>query len=428
MKRGISIIIVLMLFCTVISAKQTKIINKSFKVEPNKTIEFEDFSSLNVKISSWDKDEIGFNLKAYVESSDNDFEKFYINSLDIQNEILGSRQIISLVRTDEKGGFSFLGLFKIRIGYHFSSEIKGEIFLPKNLSLNLDFRYSDIVISGINGVKEINGRGNDLSVFDCTGMSKIDNNYGKITLEKCKGDINLKSRSTNIEINDHIGDLIIESDYTNIKINNVDGRIGIADKSGDIEIKNAVVKNLDIPYSNLEIRDMNPRDDNTLYIKGKSSTIEFYNVKSNMEIESDYTNVKFRNITGDIFFEGKSCDVKGDQVVGNLDVDATYSGLYFRELNANKIKISHSNNTIDLTLNSEPQQIDIINKYGKVDITMPSSYEGDIDLQTRYGQIRSDFDLNYHKGTSEIFAYSKGKSSKKHIKIENYSGDISLRK
>lgn len=427
MKMGGFLFLFLFVMHNIFYAGQTKIINKSFKAEQGKSIEFENFSGLNVKITQWDKNEIGINLKAYVDCSDKEYETNYIKSLDVSNDILGSRQIISLEKTTEESGTSIFGLFKVRLFYHFRSEIKGEIFLPKDWPANLNFTYSDIVLSGMKKLEEINGRGNDVKIYDCDGMKLIDNDYGKIKLEKCEGNLDINSRSTTIEINDHKGNLNIVSDYTDIKINNVDGKINIRDRSGDIEIKNAVVHELDIPYSDLEIRDMVPAYENNLKIKGKSSNYSFNKVKSNMEIESDYTEIRFREITGSIYFDGKSSKLTGNDLTGNLELKSHYSNFDFQNLAAKKIKVSQSNNSMNFYLITEPEQIDITNKYGNIDITMPRGYDGEINLGTRYGKIKSDFDIDLKSERSDMTGFTKGKNSRKKISIENYSGDILLK-
>ena len=165
-----------------------------------------------------------------------------------------------------------------------------------------------------------------------------------------------------------------------------------------------------------------------IIIKGKSSTLSFYNVKSDMDISSDYTNVKFRNTTGNISYQGKSCNLRGEQIEGDIDFDVSYSDIDFSALRAGSIKINDSNNSIYLTMVTEPRNVEIEDKYGKVELTIPGSYDGEINLRTQYGNIRSDFDLSYKKKSSETAAYSKGKNNGKKIRIETVSTDIYLRK
>lgn len=429
MKRGAFFLIVLLLFANTLFAGQTKNINKNFKVVAGKAIKFENFSGLKVKITTWERDEVGINLKAFVDCSDSEYETLYKDKLDVTSTTIGSKQIINLEKTNEEAGTSILGLFKIKLFYHFRLEIKGEIFLPKNLSANLDFSYSDIMLSNVPLLNEINGRGNYLVLYDCSGLSKIDNDYGKIRLEKCKGDLQINSRSTNIEVIDHSGDLKVHADYSDIKINNVSGLVGVIDRSGKIEIKNAVVKNLEIPYSELEISDVQPKANKKLFINGTSANFSFYNVKSDVEIKSPYSEARFINFSGDVTFTGQSSTIKGDEFEGNIYIDAAYSTIDFRRTKSKEIKIKDRSNTIGLSLDADPINVEIDNKYGSgIEIILPHGYDGEINVRNRFGKIRSEFELNYVEDASDIYASSKAKSVKKRIKIGSANSDITLKK
>ena len=80
-----------------------------------------------------------------------------------------------------------------------------------------------------------------------------------------------------------------------------------------------------------------------------------------------------------------------------------------------------------MDLVTEPENIDIQNKYGNVKIEMPRGYDGEIDLRTQYGQINNDFETDTRTDKNVVTAYTKGKSPEKKIRIKNYSGDISLK-
>ena len=427
MKRGDLIFILTLLIALPLFAGQSKTIKKNFIVEPGKTIEFENFSGVDIRLTAWDKNEIGINLKAYVESSDNDYEKEFIKSLNVTNDVLGSRQIITLEKTGEQPGTSILGLFKVKLFSHFRSDIKGEIFLPRNVSTSLAFNYSDLMIRGLKKIQEISGKSSDLKIYNCGIQNLIEDDYGKIEMEKCSGNLEIKSRSSTIEITDHDGSLEIKSDYSNISVENATGKVSIRDRSGSVEIKNAPVQYLDIDYTDLKVTDSNIGLDKTLKIEGKSSNYSFTDVNVNFDIRSDYTDVDFSAVNGNISFDGKSCTVKGFDVTGNIDIRSTYTGVDFSRVSSKSILIDNTSNSINLDLVTEPENIDIQNKYGNVKIEMPRGYDGEIDLRTQYGQINNDFETDTRTDKNVVTAYTKGKSPKKKIRIKNYSGDISLK-
>lgn len=406
-----------------IYAQQTKIISKSFNIEPGKIVEFVNFSGLSLRIVTWDKNEIEFNIKAKVKCSDEEYEKLYINSLDVESKVKDSRQVINFIKTNEKGGVSFLGLFRLRIGYRFHSEIQGEVSIPREMVSKLNFNYADIYLLGTTAISELTGTGNNLFLTDCSGIVTIENNYGKIKLDKCSSDININSISGTIEINDHVGDVKIKSDYTSIKLNNIKGRVGIGNRSGNIEIRNSIVKNLDIPYSKLELNDIYSPG-NQVKIKSQSSKCTFNNVQTDFEIEGDYTELKFEKITGDIIFSGRNSKINGNDINGNLDLTTSYSDLILSNLNSQAIKIINSSGDIKLKLNSEPIQVYIVNRFNLIDVKMPPGFNGEIDLETQYGNIKSDLIKNIKSFNNTTTGYAKGNSEKKRVKIRNLNSDI----
>jgi hypothetical protein len=118
MKRLISLAVVMLFVSFVINAAEYKKLKKSFKVEPNKRIEIESVSGLDVKVKSWDKNEVFFDLSVKIKSSDKEYEKAYIEALDIIERRTNSDLIIEFVETDEEGGWSFWDIFSLKFGFN----------------------------------------------------------------------------------------------------------------------------------------------------------------------------------------------------------------------------------------------------------------------------------------------------------------------
>lgn len=410
-----------------IPANQTRTIKKTFKVEEGQSITLEKFSGVNLKISTWDRDEISFDLKAVIDCSDEDYELEYANSLAIVNSISGNEQVFRLSATTSESGYYLFGLIKINLFYHFRKEIRGEIFLPKNKLELLQVNYSDIYLFQINNLLEISGRGNDILMHDCSGIERIINPYGKIRIEKCSGDLRLASRGTSIDIIDYKGNVAIESDYSKIKLSNINGIIDVENKSGDVEIRNSNVNKLKIPYTKLEMQDVNLNYNSTISIEGKSSTFYMSNIKSNLEIESDFSAFRLRRIEGITNIKGKTLDIKGDELAGNIFITSTNSLIDIRFSKIKEGIISNTSASINLHLLADPQFLELANHSAPITLTIPPNYDGDLEVKSYKGQINSDFFMDVRKNNTEISGYVKGKA-KKRILISNSGSSINLQK
>ena len=120
MKALIFLIIVTFLSTTA-SAREQKKLNKSFKVEPNKMVEIKSISGLDIDVKSWEKDEILFDLRIEVSSSDNEFEEEYVRLFDVVERRRNGSLVLEFIESDEEGGWSIWDLFKGVLNFKFSN-------------------------------------------------------------------------------------------------------------------------------------------------------------------------------------------------------------------------------------------------------------------------------------------------------------------
>ena len=80
MKNITRIIVLLLCAGTLFGASEKRKVEKTFKVDPGQRIEIKNLPGMNVKVKSWDKDEIKFDLLVSINSSDEEFEKDFMEN------------------------------------------------------------------------------------------------------------------------------------------------------------------------------------------------------------------------------------------------------------------------------------------------------------------------------------------------------------
>ena len=81
MKLIIRFCITLLIVGNVFGANEKKKFERSFKVEPNQRIEIINLPAMNVRVKTWDKNEVKFDLLVSINSSDEDYEEKFIKLL-----------------------------------------------------------------------------------------------------------------------------------------------------------------------------------------------------------------------------------------------------------------------------------------------------------------------------------------------------------
>ncbi|OGU54960.1 MAG: hypothetical protein A2V66_10180 [Ignavibacteria bacterium RBG_13_36_8] len=462
MKTLIKSFVLLLILVTVISATERKRFEKSFTVEPNQRIEIRDLPAMNVKVKSWDKNEIKFDLQLIIKSSDGDYEKEYIEEFDIVERRTSSDLFLDVVQASN-GSWSFWDIFKLQFRFYIEKQIRGEIYLPRSNSLYADFKYSDIELGGMTGELTLDGRSNNLVLSECSNIREINNVYGNVTIGKSSGNLLLESRSSEIKIRDFDGPVKIEAPYSNVELYNISrgsevstrsakvkvekingdlildvpycevdikevkGIVKASDRSGRLTVDRVLGIALDIPYTNLRVKNILKGDGPPIVIESRSENLSFSDIERDFQIDDSYSNMEFENIIGNLKLSSRSGIINVNNFKGNWESETQYSTINLKQLEAEKIKITNRSNPITIDLKNVPKSIDIKCDYGSVDISMPRGFQGEIELKAAYGDIDCDFPLKLKSEGSTARAFGSIGSGNSRISIETRSANITLK-
>lgn len=458
--------IALLFLCTAGAfGEQSRVIERTIPVKPNQQIHLEGFHGSEVKMLSWDKPEIGIKITVSINAGSDEQEAEYLKGVAI-NETADPTSITvefekpKDIPTNSISGF-IRGLFR---GFQVSRQIIGEIYLPRNNPVASDMRYGIIALSGMKGTVSLNGVGNTITISDCAALESIENNYGKVKITKSGGTMTLVSRSSDeIVVEDFSGSAHLDVDYSivsvkniakELKIRNVSGEVTVTDARSNVDI-NANYSTIDVhnvsgavtinsrsssriqisavlgltvhaQYSTMSIHDVRVPAGSTIDIKNLSGSIEMEHAVGPVTIDADYTTISLLDIAGNVDLRTKSAEVTADSVRGNWRSVSEYSTVTLTALSSSSISVSNSSNPVLIECSKAPSMVSITNKYGSVDLKLPSGYAGEVALEATYGSIDTDFPLRTKSLGGGAYAAGKIGSGEGKIEIETTSGNISV--
>lgn len=439
-----------------------KNIEKHFRTKSTQTIEIKELSGGNIRIKTWDKDEVSIKLKLEFNSSKEEYEYKYLKAADVVAYENESNLKICYKTIGEEGKWSYFLGIKYNFMYHESSELSGEIYIPKKNPLKTDFSYGKIILADMNSPFELTGSSNELEIINCSKLSKIGNNYGKVKIENCTGDLILGCASGKIEINNlrgslkingnyseitlndisqkteiystsgkHyinniMGDLIVNSNYSTVNINNIAGFADIKDASGTVIVRKTEGLSIDANYSKIQAYDISLKTGKEINIRSTSGKLLMENICGNVHINNSYSEMIFKNIKSNVSVHGTSSSITADNITGNWISETSYSKTLLRNISSKNVKIKNSSENIEVDFDSAPKELDVRNSYGTVKIFMPLGFSGKIDLDSQYGSIKSNLPLAITKRSSSATASGQIGSGTGYIKLSASSGDVIL--
>jgi hypothetical protein len=335
---------------------ETKQINKRFKVTPETRIEITNKYG-KIKINTWDKDSIIFDIKIKVE--DKKLSKLEKALDEVDFDFINSQHFV-IVRT--KVGENRSGIEKEIVNFKesvFQSDSKMDIdytvWMPKTNQLKVENKFGDVYIDDYLGDIEIilsngnlkshdfEGKANlKLSFADATinqmKTGRLDCNYSEIYIKKADK-IQIASKSSEFEIIE-IKDLNIDSRRDKFRIqmiDNLDARgsftnYRITELTDNLNIKTE--------YGDLDIEKVAP-DYKSIYIESKSTDMNLYfNEKS--EFGFDITHTKSQTNFC------RKMNVKKEEILDEKEKKIQLTGNFGNDTEATKLFINASGGGINI--------------------------------------------------------------------------------
>lgn len=209
-------ILLIMGFTVSLFAGGIKVLHeKTFSVEKGELLEL--YSSMgNVKISTWDKNEVY--VKVYGNSKAEEKVEFSFDET--------SRGV--KIKAEKRGSGWFNWGTGIKLNF--------EISIPNRFDTDIKTAGGDIYIADLEGSNELKTSGGDIALFNLKGELEAKTSGGKIELEGHSGKAYLGTSGGNIDVKSQNGDIEAKTSGGDIELSVKTGRVRASTSGGDVRL------------------------------------------------------------------------------------------------------------------------------------------------------------------------------------------------
>jgi DUF4097 and DUF4098 domain-containing protein YvlB len=207
-----------------------------------------------------------------------------------------------------------------------------DIYVPRNTDLNIVSRRGDITINGMNGSTDISHQRGEITINDQTGNISLNLEGSSLRLAHVKGDVTIQGRANEVAVED------------------VDGAVHL---NGEFQESVRLVR--------------------------ISRTVSFH---------SSRTDLEFSRLDGRLDLD--SGDLRADSLTGPTRLTTRSKDIALEGLSGD-LRLEDENGTVEVGLH-KPGNIQIDNRKGDVQISIPPNTAIKVEARTREGEIESDFD------------------------------------
>jgi len=246
-----------------------------------------------------------------------------------------------------------------------------DVYVPRDMALVITAKRGDVNINGMGGGAQIDGRHGEVNIKDLTGNATLKLERSSLRLQHVKGDVNASFQgwSNEVDVEDVDGSVHLNGDYIN-----------------------------------------------SVRLIRVSKTVGFHSSRTDME---------FARLDGRLDLD--SGDLRADSLSGPMRLTTRSKDINLEGLSGD-LRLQDENGTVDVGL-YKPGNLQIDNRKGDVQITVPPNTALNVEARTRDGEIESDFnEIKIETSHRQASASGSIETNGPKLAINCEKGTIEIRK
>ena len=219
-----------------------------------------------------------------------------------------------------------------------------DVYVPRNVDLEITSRRGDVNITGMNGSVQVSNQHGEVDITDQTGNAVLSIESSAARIQHLKGDVTIQGRAKEVDVEDINGAVRLTGEFY--------------------------------------------------------ETVRLVRVSKTVDFHSSRTDMQFAHLDGRLDLD--SGDLRADSLSGPMHLSTHSKDITLEGLTGD-LRLEDTNGTVQVGV-YKPGNIQIDNRKGDVQITIPPGTSIRAEARTREGEIETDFDeikvQNEHRSAS----------------------------
>ncbi len=196
----------------------------------------------------------------------------------------------------------------------------------------------------------------------------ITSSRGNLTISGMSSNVEINHRRGEVNINDHTGNVVLNLDGSSVRLGQVKGDVTIQGKANEVAVEDV---------------------DGAVHLNGEfGESVRLVRVSKTVSFKSSRTDMEFARLDGRLDLD--SGDLRADSLLGPMRLTTRSKDIVLEGLSGD-LRLEDENGTVEVGLH-KPGNIQIDNRKGDVQVTIPPNTAIKVEARTREGEIESDFD------------------------------------
>jgi DUF4097 and DUF4098 domain-containing protein YvlB len=207
-----------------------------------------------------------------------------------------------------------------------------DVYVPRNIDLTITSRRGDVTVTGMTGSLEVSNQHGEIAVNDQTGNATLSVESSAARVQRMKGDVIIQGRAKEVDVEDITGTVRLTGEF--------------------------------------------------------QESVRLVRISKTVDFHSSRTDMQFAHLDGRLDLD--SGDLRADSLSGPMHLSTRSKDIALEGLTGD-LRLEDTNGTVEVGV-FKPGNIQIDNRKGDVQITIPPNTALRVEARTREGEIETDFD------------------------------------
>ncbi len=190
---------------------------------------------------------------------------------------------------------------------------------------------------------------------------------GGVTINGMDGNADVNNQRGEITINDHTGNIALTLERTSVRLAHVKGDVTMQGRANEVDVEDV---------------------DGAVHLNGEyQESVRLVRVSKTVSFHSSRTEMEFSRLDGRLDLD--SGDLRADSLTGPMRLTTRSKDIALEGLTGD-LRLEDENGSVDVGLR-KPGNIQIDNRKGDVQVSIPPNTAIKVEARTREGEIESDF-------------------------------------
>lgn len=236
----------------------------------------------------------------------------------------------------------------------------------------------------------------------------------QVSIVSRRGDVNVSGRDGGVDIAAQHSDTTVDDVNANVKVNQEKGSVKIEQITGDVHVQGRV--------NEVSVADVK----GAVQLDGEfQESIKLARISKTVIFKSSRTDMEFSRIEGELNLD--SDELHAEQITGPLHLTTRSKNIRLEQLSGD-VRLQDDNGAVEVGMRTLGN-VQIDNRNGDIQLSLPDKAGFRLDAHTRDGEIRSDFsELKVSNDEHEAKASGSVGNASSHIVLNNEHNSIEIRR